>query len=338
MGVAQNLDKDELMSRYLLGDLSEAEQTTLEDEYFADDEIFGQMLAVEDDLIDAYVHGELPAAEREQFERRFLTTPQRRARVEFARCLLRDTAVVTASPAAGQARGSWWQSLLGVLRAQTPAAQFAFTAAALVLALGGSWLLVGLRQRSALEQAGGVAQQQSEQAPQPQVAAQRAPSEQLTEKSPDGRTEAARSEQALAQRQSRPDSPAANRGARPRELAKQPSRPSIASFVLTPGLVRGSGESHNLNIAPGTGLVRLQLILAEDDYQSYRAALQTAEGDEVWRRGALKAQPTKSGRAVVLRLPSSLLSRRDYILLLRGVSAAGTVEDVGDYAFRVVKK
>ncbi|MEJ7616641.1 MAG: hypothetical protein WKF30_06655 [Pyrinomonadaceae bacterium] len=73
------INKDKTLVRYLLGDASDAEKIRLEEEYFGDDGFFGQLLVVEDDLIDAYVRGELSESDRERFEKSFLTLPRRRA-------------------------------------------------------------------------------------------------------------------------------------------------------------------------------------------------------------------------------------------------------------------
>jgi hypothetical protein len=58
-----------------------------EDKYFADDNLHEQLLAVECELIDAYVHGELSASERRHFEDRYLATPEGREKVAGARAL-----------------------------------------------------------------------------------------------------------------------------------------------------------------------------------------------------------------------------------------------------------
>ena len=45
--------QEDLIKRYLLGELSEAEQTALEDEYFVDPSKYDRFCKVEDDLLDA---------------------------------------------------------------------------------------------------------------------------------------------------------------------------------------------------------------------------------------------------------------------------------------------
>ena len=78
---------EKLLVKYLLGNLSEEEQVQVEDRAFADADYLGALEAAEADLIDAYVRGELSQSDRRGFERRFLTSPQRRSKVEFARAL-----------------------------------------------------------------------------------------------------------------------------------------------------------------------------------------------------------------------------------------------------------
>jgi hypothetical protein len=85
----QRADSEKLMIRYLLGDVPEDEQIRIEERFFTDDEYFEQLLALEDDLIDDYVNGELTDREREQFEEYFLASPTRRQRVEFAKTFMR---------------------------------------------------------------------------------------------------------------------------------------------------------------------------------------------------------------------------------------------------------
>src|SRR5215471_14273682 len=82
-------DDDKLMVQYLLGNLSEEDQVRIEDRAFSDSTYMDALEAAEADLIDAYVRDELSQAERRGFESRFLASPHRRSKVEFARDLAR---------------------------------------------------------------------------------------------------------------------------------------------------------------------------------------------------------------------------------------------------------
>jgi hypothetical protein len=80
-------DQEKRMVQYLLGQLPEREQAELEARFLADDSYFDELLAIEDDLRDAYACRELSGRDREAFEQRFLATPQQRQKQEFARTL-----------------------------------------------------------------------------------------------------------------------------------------------------------------------------------------------------------------------------------------------------------
>src|SRR5215471_6783788 len=135
-------DDEKLMVQYLLGNLSEEEQVRIEDKAFADSNYMGALEAAEADLIDAYVRGELSEAERRKFEQRFLTSSDRRSKVEFARDLVRVTEESKGAENALLQRPSVWRSFLSVLRGWNPAVQFAGIAALLISVVGASWLLV----------------------------------------------------------------------------------------------------------------------------------------------------------------------------------------------------
>ena len=50
---------EEITKRYLLGELSEQEQDSLEERYFRDPKLFNAVLQVESELVDAYARGQL---------------------------------------------------------------------------------------------------------------------------------------------------------------------------------------------------------------------------------------------------------------------------------------
>ncbi len=79
---------EELIVRYLLGELPEEKQSEIEDRAFQDQPYLQLILAVESDLIDEYVQGELSDSTRRQFETRFLASGERRRKVAFAKALM----------------------------------------------------------------------------------------------------------------------------------------------------------------------------------------------------------------------------------------------------------
>ena len=107
-----------MITAYLLGELSDAEQEEMEVRYFTDDALFEQLLAIEDDLIDRYARGQITASERQRFERHFMKSPARRKRVRFASALLRHIGALAAD--VRRQRLSWWRELMMLLRAKGP--------------------------------------------------------------------------------------------------------------------------------------------------------------------------------------------------------------------------
>ncbi|MDT5261135.1 MAG: hypothetical protein QOC61_139, partial [Acidobacteriota bacterium] len=78
---------EELIVRYLLGEAGEDESRRVEEWYFRDDDSLEELEAAENELIDAYVAGELTPERRTRFESLFLRSEARRRRVENARAL-----------------------------------------------------------------------------------------------------------------------------------------------------------------------------------------------------------------------------------------------------------
>jgi hypothetical protein len=104
---SRQLPDDEQLVAYLLGDLPEQHTEQIDELSVADDELALRLRALEHDLVDAYVSGQLEGRRRERFETSYLTSPVRRQRVEFARAL-RSHAHAAAPPRlSGLAAPTW---------------------------------------------------------------------------------------------------------------------------------------------------------------------------------------------------------------------------------------
>jgi hypothetical protein len=84
----QNQDQNRIRL-YLLGKLADSEKERIEQELLANDELFEEILIVEEELADDYVAGKLSHAERADFESNFLATPERQQNLRFAQALNR---------------------------------------------------------------------------------------------------------------------------------------------------------------------------------------------------------------------------------------------------------
>lgn len=80
-------ERERFLSRYLLGQVSPEERDQVEDRYLADDDLFEELVAAENDLIDAYIKGKLSVADQKLFESYFLNNAERQERVDFAKAL-----------------------------------------------------------------------------------------------------------------------------------------------------------------------------------------------------------------------------------------------------------
>src|SRR5262245_31044689 len=77
-------DNEKLLTRYLLGRLPEEQQLQVEGEFLSDDQRYEWLLALENELFYDYAQNKLSPDEREQFEKRFLSSEQNRKRAMIA--------------------------------------------------------------------------------------------------------------------------------------------------------------------------------------------------------------------------------------------------------------
>ncbi len=78
---------EQLMTAFLLGNLPEEEIERLDEMSLTDDDFANRLQAVENDLVDAYVKGELSGTSLTQFKSNYLRSSKRREKVEFAETL-----------------------------------------------------------------------------------------------------------------------------------------------------------------------------------------------------------------------------------------------------------
>ncbi len=91
------IDNSDVITRYLLGDVSEEERVWVEAQMVSDEGFVDECFQAEDKIIDDYVTGYLAARERGLFETNFLRSPGRQAKLRTAKFLVdyaRDKAQV----------------------------------------------------------------------------------------------------------------------------------------------------------------------------------------------------------------------------------------------------
>ena len=331
-----NLQSEEFIARYLLGDLPEEQQVEIENRAFSDPEYLRNITAVENDLIDEYVRKELSETSSRQFEARFMASADRRRRVEFARALatiisegqVSENRVQTA---VAPNRITWRDSVAAFISGLAPAARLSLATAALLIAATGVWLIT-----QSIQQRGELARQRSEQqrekndreALQQQINNERKRNDELTAQLGQEREQRQKSDELIQQLQRDAQSP-----------TEPEPRNTAFSLALLPGISRSGGQRPKLILPEWARLVRLQVGLEpEEQYQTFRVEVRTQDGRQVWTRDDLSARRTRSGKTIGLTLPAKVLTAGQYELALKGVTNEGTTEDVGYYYFEVLKK
>jgi hypothetical protein len=183
-----HVDDDQVLARYLLGSASAEEVERLDEHSIADDQLALRLHEVENDLVDAYVRGELAGETLERFQSHYLCTPARRSKVSFAQALLAYQSGPARASAPATSRGRWL-STPWIIPRWGPAA------ALLLLLIAAGYLLVQntrLRNQATAARAERTTLQQRAQELERQLDAQR---------SADGETakELARVRESLAQ-------------------------------------------------------------------------------------------------------------------------------------------
>ena len=80
------------LRQYLLGRLKDDAREEIEKHLLANDEIYQELLIVEDEIVDEYLEGKLEERDRLAFETHFLATPDRQEKFRFGRAFKRHVA------------------------------------------------------------------------------------------------------------------------------------------------------------------------------------------------------------------------------------------------------
>lgn len=312
---------DQVLIDYLLGSLPEAVGERLDELSVADDEFAWRLSAVENDLVDAYVRGELSGEILGRFETFYLSSPKRREKVTFAEAMRIRAGRITASPAQATPaisisgsrpkkelpRGvSPWR-LFTVPRL---ALQWGFAGGALAMLFMASYLLLenaGLRRQTTEALGSHAALDQREQELQRQLSDQRA-----------ANLEMAKDLQRLRESQPNLD-----------------QLKTLSALLLPP--TRGARRIPTVSVPPGTSLVVLLLALESDDFPAYRVELKDpATNQTVWHSASMEAATSGGNKIVSISFPASLLKQQHYILELSGVPSSGRAKLISGYPIRVV--
>jgi hypothetical protein len=310
----QALD-DELLKRYLLGALPEAETERLHELSVTDGDLAGRLDAVENDLVDAYVRGELPQEDHNQFKSFYLASPKRREKVRLAEGFLALEGRAARAAGIKEAEAVSRRTLPDRSTARTPAGQrfrprWGLAAASLALLIGGGYLL---RQNFELRR-------------------------QIT----DAQTENVAADQRAHELEERLEQERAAKDAAVRELEQ--ARESQANLdqlktvsVLLPPPIRGGGPIPTVYVRPRTDLVVLVLPVEADDFPAYQAKLKDPRTQRVlWSSAKLAIASGGEKKTVSISFRAGLLKQQNYLVDLMGIPSHGAADVIGGYPFSVV--
>src|SRR5882672_5647301 len=120
------------MIAYLLGELPEAESLRLEQSCVDNDSLFEELLAVEAELTDAYVQGNLAGRTREAFEKRLLNSPDGGKAIALSKLITRRDASYSRAATTMQKKETSW-SPLAWMRGRSQFLRFPMAAAAILI-------------------------------------------------------------------------------------------------------------------------------------------------------------------------------------------------------------
>jgi len=328
--VAQTTHNDQTIIRYLLNELPDAEQVSFEDEYLEDEALFEQVRAVEEELIEDYVKGALSPNERRLFERHYLASEQRRARIQTARQLLHLFSANSSADRWTADRFFSLSSWLSTLRRQRLAFGFGVAAACLLLIGSGlgiellrlrERLVVGREERASLERRAEESERLLDDKNE-QLARERRENNDLREK--------------LGSVKS-PASPL------PETAPPPPADDQIAYLVLSPG-IRDINKTDKADVSADTRVLELRIILERQEKpSSFRAVVKTIEGNsEIWKGEGIKLRKSRSAHYLVIDVPADRFREakaQDFVLSVAAPSAGRNgYEEIESYYFQVITK
>lgn len=291
-------DDERLIRRFLLGELKAEEYEHVEERFIVDGEYQERVLMAEDDLIEDYLDDALSEEERQRFGVHFLSTTRQRRKLRIAESTKKYVAAEMAARSATPV----------ALPVQLDSSRRSYKRLSLrnplisVPLAAALLLVIGLSVMKLIEF--------------------RRASDLLAQE----KNRISAIERELAQLNQQSVEPPPSQGVR------------AFSVILSPVFVRDVDAAARFSPPPDAASVELRLLLARGEYQNYRAVLQKVGTANRFAISNLRAVDTGGDKAVLVKLPTHLLTRGDYHLTLSGDNADGKAEEVGEYNFQITAR
>ena len=318
---------------YLLANLSADETERFDELAFTDDQFAAMLKAAENEMVDAYLQGELSGARLEKFESYYLSSPRRREKVAFARSLQsfaeREIKVAKTETAKTAEKIPFWNFF------KNPVFQFGFAAAALLIAAFGIFRLANYEtEKPTIEKA-------QKTTPTPETAAISNQNQvQINENTTVQNSVPSAVNTEKPQSTPKPQKNVGEDNKPPPEKEKPaltPPKPIVA-FLALAAPRRSSSSIPNFNLPKNAAKVAIELELVTDEYNLYHIKLAGETGKtNLQLKGSFKAQNKGARKVLNINFPAELLNDGIYLLIVSGVSKDGE-EVIASYPFRSVIK
>lgn len=303
----KELPNHELLVQYLLGELGEVERSEIAERYFNDDDLFDELLDVENELIAKCARGTLSEKEHEAFKRYLANLADGQQKLAVAKALtqITDDEKERAQQFLNKyvpASNPWWQSLLTLPSKVPVTLQYVMLAGLVVMVFGLLFLFSQVRQL----------RHDNDQL-RTQLATLESEKKSLDESVRTSQSDAGAERIRQLEEQLKLEQQANE--AQAQHLASlQPSMPVVVSWTLTPAL-RSTGSPDKVTLPRSAKFVSIELPIEKAaQISSSRAIIQTTTGEQ--RREITGLRANKSGASVSLKLPAGYFTETSYKLTL----------------------
>jgi len=316
---------DAVLLRYLLGALPVDEAEPIEEASIVDENLAARLNAMECDLVDSYVRGELEGPNLAKFQSWYLSSPLRAQKVEAAKAimLIIDAPEGVRAPAKPEVKPALEANRPAAAKV-APALSYGKSSAGarsggLHFGMFRAWPMLAIAAAAAvliLIVAVGFLTSRNKRL-RNEVAETKKETTELTAK--------------LNEEHAAANSNAQNSGATDNLAHGLDNVATVTMFLPFP--TRGASTVPTVKVPPGTGLVVLSLGLGANDEDSYRAQLMDPATQKVlWHSGVLR--PGSDGTYVSVTVPAPVLRSKVYLVQLTHDVANGRSELLASYPFR----
>lgn len=325
-------EKDEMMRRYLLDEISDEERNSIEEKFLADDEFFDELDALEDELYFDYKQGNLSATDKTAFEKKFLATNADRQKADFTEAFLQAATEISAEKTAP----SFWKSIAAFFDFSNASMRLGTAAASILLLFLVGFLIFNNLNKQKIDVAK-VPEVPETKTPTPTpidekiIEQKQQEKDDLEKKLEEEKQKAEQDANKIREleKQKEKIQKDLEKNQNKQIAPEQPQRTFIA-LVLSPGL-RGSGAAAKVKLTPELKTVNLTLpIKKEFQEDDFKIVVRSVGG------GTILSSNAKSGKktAVSVSVPAKSLQRGSYEIAL--ISSADN-EEFASYYFNVEK-